>query len=611
MPSAPLPETEAARLSALQALQVLDTPREERFDLFARLAADIAETPIAAVTLVDAERQWFKASVGLPMRQTRREHAFCAHAILQPGETLVVEDATTDPRFADNPLVTGAPGIRFYAGVPLVQRDGHAVGTLCVKDTVPRRISPRQLRWLGELAKGVMSALEMHAALRALGALAAQDPLTGCVNRGALHVALAKLSGLDGPPTAVLCLDLDRFKEINDLLGHAAGDAALREVARRLRAVVREDDLVARLGGDEFVVLANNLRRGPDAMMLAQRIHAAFADPFSFEGQPILLRTALGLALYPDDAADGEAALRLADAALYRAKRSGTGTVRHKLGEAGGGLRGGGVRSTLGRDEIASELRLSLAGASGSAPLLVAWQPIFAAAPPRGLMDAEALVRWPRRAEDSPLGPADFLPAAERHGLMSRLDRHVLRRACREAAAWATPLGISVNLSAPNFLTVDLVGTVEAALAESGLAPERLTLEVTESALIGDMARARQTLMALRGIGVRLALDDFGTGHSSLAYLRDLPFDKVKIDRSFIGQLAEDPRAQVLVRAIVQLARGLGLATIAEGVETPQQLVMLQAEGVDAVQGYLLGRPGPAALFLPAGPVPMLAAMRA
>ncbi|MCO6418370.1 EAL domain-containing protein [Siccirubricoccus sp. KC 17139] len=598
MPSAPLPENEVDRIAALQALQVLDTPREDRFDLFARLAADIAGTPMAAVTLVDAARQWFKASVGLQMRETPRELAFCAHAILGPAP-LVVEDAAADPRFAANPLVIGGPGFRFYAGVPLVQRDGQAVGTLCVFDTVPRRLTARQLHRMAELAQGVMSTLEMHAALKALGALAAQDPLTGCVNRGALHVALAKLGGAGAPATAVLCLDLDRFKEINDLLGHAAGDAALREVARRLRAAVREHDLVGRLGGDEFVVLAKDLGCGEDAMALARRIHAAFAEPFSFEGQPIRLRTTLGLALYPADAPDGEAALRLADAALYRAKRSGFGTVRHLADAERGGVAGGGVRATLGRDEIASELRLSLAGEPGSAPLLVAWQPIFSAALPRRLVDAEALVRWPRRVEEAALGPGDFLPAAERHGLMARLDRHVLRAACREAAGWAMPLGISVNLSAPNFLTVDLVSGVEAALAESGLAPERLTLEVTESALIGDMARARGTLSALRRIGVRLALDDFGTGHSSLAYLRDLPFDKVKIDRSFIGQLAEDPRALVLVRAILQLARGLGLATIAEGVETSQQLAMLQTEGVDGVQGYLLGRPGPAELFLP------------
>ncbi len=628
MPSAPFPPDEAGRLAALHALDLLDTPPDNRFEVFTRLACEMLDAPIAAVSLVDAERLWFKSARGLPAPEVPREGAFCACAILAPDRTFVVPDAAHDPRFRDHPAVAGDPGVRFYVGVPLLAGpDGHPVGTLCVMDHEPRPApSPEATARLEELARAVEGVIELHRTLQTLGDLATRDPLTGLANRRGFEARLGRAAGF---PLALLCLDLDGFKSINDLYGHAGGDAALAEVARRLTAVVRPGDLVARLGGDEFAVLCDRAEGGSAAAEIASRIHRALVEPFSLEGQPVPLRTSIGIARSPADARDPEGLLRAADAALYRAKRRGRGTTcaygDMDIGDAdraGGGpgwsraappaaAAAAAAAPPPGRREIEADLRAALlperaAGADdGTTSVRVVWQPVCDARTRRPVA-LEALCRWARPGS-AVLSPVDFVPVAEATGLVAHLDRRVLRAACREAAGWPSPLPVCVNLSAASLFRLDLLEVVEGALAEAGLSPTRLTLEVTETGLVQDARRAREALDALRRLGARVALDDFGAGHGSLSYLRDLAFDAVKIDRSFVADLRTGPRAEAVVRGVVALARHLGLDIVAEGVETEAELAFLREEGVDAVQGFLLGRPGPAEAVLATG----LGALRA
>lgn len=580
MPPAPLPPDEADRIAAVHALHLLDTPGEERFDAFARLARSICGTPVSLFSIIDADRQWFKAREGVSFSETPREHAFCAHAILAPDDVLVVEDALADPRFADNPLVLGPPGIRFYAGAPVRAPSGHPVGTLCVIDTAPRGFPDPLSSQLADLAHGVSEMLTLHMALRHLHGLVSHDSLTGLLNRSGFDEALADLDATHD--TALLmALDLDGFKQINDLLGHATGDAALAVVATRLRRAAGPEAAVARLGGDEFSVLLRGAAR-PAAS--ARRILAALDPPIVAEGHRLRVSASIGTARFPADGATPEALQRAADAALYAAKSEGKGrfmpAVRAKAGGTG----------TLGRFSLAQELREALLGPA-PAPFTLAWQPIIdtKSGAPRSY---EALIRWPR-PDGTTLAPGHFIPIAEKTGLIAHLDRWVLRRATAEAAHAAPGLRIAINLSPPNLLLADLPEVVEAALAASGLSPDRLVLEMTESILVQDRDAVLGAFMRLRGLGLSIALDDFGEGASSFMYLRDLPFDKVKIDRRFVHAAASCQRAATVLDGLVRVVRELGAVSVAEGVETEAQAALLRQLGVDAMQGWLFGRPGP------------------
>jgi len=306
--------TERERLRSLRALDILDTPAEEGFDIFPRLAAAAFAAPIAAVTLVDADRLWFKAAHGLEVPEVPRCHGFCGVAVGSPDRVTVVPDTAADPRFRDSPLVRVEPALRFYAGVPVRAPDGHAVGTLCVMDRVPRAADPGALAQLEDLARGVGTALHLHDAVRALRRMATTDGLTGLANRAAFDAELARR----GPGTGLVLLDLDRFKRINDAHGHAGGDAALREMARRLRARLRAGDLAARLGGDEFAVLCGGPDGAAAAAGLAERLDAELRAPFLFDGRAVPISASLGCAALGEDA---DAALRAADHDMYRRKR--------------------------------------------------------------------------------------------------------------------------------------------------------------------------------------------------------------------------------------------------------------------------------------------------
>jgi diguanylate cyclase (GGDEF)-like protein len=600
MPAASKLSNEAERLQALLALHLLDTEPTAEFDVFPALASRVFSTPIAAFSLVDKDRQWFKSSIGMPVPETPVEQSFCAHAILSPQDVLVVPDAKKDVRFVDNPLVTGPFGLRFYAGVPVLSPSGHPVGALCVIDRVPRQPSAEELDQLRLLAVGVTSALRLHAALVELQLQADTDPLTRLLNRAGFE-RQARYSGRD-PETdgsvGLLILGLDGFASINDLFGHAGGDAALREVARRLHTVTKETDLIGRFGGDEFCILARDLHSTADLQTLAARVHEALAEPLIIQNQSVPLTTSIGIAAGPWSFGNQDQLVRQADGALTRAKQAGRGTTRlasapssTQARQAGGDQPGGrqiqGGQSGDGRSSLQESLRQALA--PGQEPFSLALQPIHAAST-GALTGFEALVRWPLPGGQVRM-PNDFIPAAEATGLIVQLDRWVLNRACQLASAWPRQLQIASNLSAANFFAGDLVDTVREALANTRLEPARLKLEITETVLLHDRARVRAVVTALKELGVHVILDDFGAGHASLAYLRDYPFDGLKIDRSFTAGLDTDSTSRPLIRAMIAMSRALHLEVTAEGVETQTQLATLREEGVDSVQGYLFGRP--------------------
>ncbi|GAA0595799.1 hypothetical protein GCM10009416_37700 [Craurococcus roseus] len=410
--------------------------------------------------------------------------------------------------------------------------------------------------------------------------MAGHDALTGLPNRTLLRDRLQQAIAAGGA-AAVLCLDLDRFKEVNDTLGHPVGDALLRAATERLRGCARGRDVVARLGGDEFAVVLPAPAGTPEgAAGFAGRVVEALAEPFLIEGHQLLAGASIGIAVAPADGADADTLLRRADMALHRAKAEGRATCRFFEPALDAQL----------QERRALEADLRRAVREGRFELH--YQPLVRTAMGR-VSGVEALLRW-RRADGGLVPPADFVPLAEETGLIVPIGHWVLHEACAEVARWPSEvLGVAVNLSPAQFRRGDLVGSVRSALAASGLAPERLELEITESVLLEDDRATLGTLRELRALGVRIAMDDFGTGYSSLGYLQRFPFDKIKIDRSFVRGMAHDANCMAIVRAVVSLGATLGVTITAEGVETPEQLALLRDIGCDEAQGFLLGRPKP------------------
>lgn len=574
MAAAPLPEDEDQRLASLIALRILGTERTADFDIFPGLAGQLFTAPMAAISFIDKDRQWFKASVGLEVEETPRNVSFCAHAIMQPGEVLYVPDASKDPRFADNPLVTGSMGLRFYAGAPIIGPGGHAMGTLCVMDCQPRDVPPAALEQLRQLAVGVGVAIRLHSSVRELRKLSVTDALTGLENRAGFNQRLAALLQPEtGEPAiciGILFMDLDGFKGINDVFGHTAGDKALQTVAKRLLAVTRATDIVVRFGGDEFCVLVEDVQDVVGLQNLAERIHASLAEPFILEGQNVKLRTSIGIAFCKSDAEDAESLVKRADTALYDAKRAGRGTTRFAT-----------AASTPQTGPHAG------APAAAAEPFILALQPVFGGEAAR-LAGFEALARWP--GDDAPLLMANpFMPQAEAAGLVAQRDHWALDEACRLAAEWPPHLTVACSVSAANFSTGSLIGDIIGMLDRHGLPPARLKLEVNEAALVRDPNGVRTVLGQLSALGVQIVLNEFGAGHASMAYLRDYAFSAVKIDSSFTAPIAADPRSLAFVKAIIGMAAAMGVETIAAGVETREQLRLLRQSGIGYVQGALLG----------------------
>ncbi len=704
----PFPDNEAARLEALRRYDILDTPPETAFDDITRLAAHVCGTPIALVSLIDADRQWFKSNVGLDAAETPRDISFCAHAILG-SDPLVIPDAREDRRMATSPLVVSGPQIRFYAGIPLITPDGLALGTLCVMDRVPRALGPEQIEALRALGRQVVGQLELRRGANALrdseeryrllfesnplpmwvfdletlaflavndaavrhygysreeflamtikdlrppedvppfpervsngisgmnaagmwrhrkkdGTLidveivyhtltfagrpvrlvqandvtdrkaqaaalkyqATHDVLTDLPNRTLLHDRLSNAiaSGRrENKPLALMLMDLDRFKEINDTLGHHHGDLLLKQIGPRVKGVLRESDTVARLGGDEFAVLLPGAGTLEYVTVLVRKILRVLEQPFVLGELALDVGASVGIALCPDHGEDADLLIQRADVAMYLAKQTGSGYALYAL-----------------EHDQHSPRRLGLMGelrhAIDNGQLFLLYQPKVDLRGGR-VTGVEALVRW-RHPELGIVPPDQFITLAEQTGLIKPLALWVLDAALRQYRAWdraGLRLSLAVNLSARNLHDPQLPDQVRGILRTHRVSAGRLKVEITESFIMADPARAMEVLTRLSRMGVTLSIDDFGTGYSSLGYLKKLPVDEIKIDKSFVRDMGVDEDGEVIVRSTIELAHNLGLKVVAEGVENQGTLDRLVALGCDAAQGYHISPPIPA-----------------
>ncbi len=412
--------------------------------------------------------------------------------------------------------------------------------------------------------------------------MARHDALTDLPNRVLLRDVLEhELKRVKrGERLAVLCLDLDQFKGVNDALGHPIGDELLRLVADRLRGCTREPDTVARLGGDEFAIIMTQMQQPTDPSALARRVRESIIRPYQIDGHQIVTDISIGISVAPEDGTEPDVLLKNADMALYGAKDDGRGTYRFFEPEMDTRMRA--------RRDLEMDLRQAL----NRDEFELYYQPLVSLET-NEITAVEALLRWNHPTRGM-ISPADFIPVAEEMGLIVPLGEWVLRTACKEATSWPDPVKVAVNLSPTQLKNRNLLPTVKAALAETGLRAGKLQLEITENVLMQNTFATLATLHELRKLGVQIALDDFGTGYSSLSYLRSFPFDKIKIDRSFIQDMSKGAEPLAIVHAVAGLAKCLNMISTAEGVETQQQLETLQAVGCTEMQGYLYSKAKPA-----------------
>ena len=428
----------------------------------------------------------------------------------------------------------------------------------------------------------LMDITERKRAEARLAFMAQHDGLTGLPNRNVLRQHMDEMlahARRSGEKIAVLMLGIDNFKTVNDTLGHGIGDKLLRAVAKRLRSTLREEDMVARLNSDEFAIVQSGLARPEDAVLLARRLLEAIGDAYLLDGQSVVIGASIGIAMAPGDGDESEKLLKHVAMALSRAKNDSRGTFSFFEAEMDA--------RAQSRRKIEIDLREAIQGDM----LRPYYQPLVDLATGR-ISGFEALVRWPH-PEHGMISPAEFIPVAEETGLINALGAQMLHRACTDAAKWPDDVRVAVNLSPLQFRAGNLLSLVMDALKQSGLPARRLELEITETLLLEKSSQVLATLHALRALGVRISMDDFGTGYSSLSYLRSFPFDKIKIDRSFVRDLGTNPEAQAIVRAIISLGVGLGVTITAEGVETEAELSCLRAEGCHEGQGFLFSRARP------------------
>ena len=428
----------------------------------------------------------------------------------------------------------------------------------------------------------LMDITERKRAEARLAFMAQHDGLTGLPNRNLLRQQMDDLllhTRRSSEKVAVLVLGLDNFKAVNDTLGHGVGDKLLRGVAKRLRSTLREEDALARLNSDEFAIVQSGVTRPEEAVLLARRLLEAIADPYLLDGHSVVVGASIGIAMSPGDGDESERLLKNADMALSRAKNDFRGTFSFFEAEMDA------------RAQVRRKIELDLRDAIQNEQLQPHYQPLVDLSTGR-ITGFEALVRWPH-PERGMISPGEFIPVAEETGLINPLGGLMLRRACMDAALWPDDVRVAVNLSPLQFRTGNLLALVMDALKHSGLPARRLELEITETLLLEKSSQVLATLHALRALGVRISMDDFGTGYSSLSYLRSFPFDKIKIDQSFVRDLGSNREAQAIVRSIISLGMGLGVTITAEGVETEAELSCLRTEGCHEGQGFLFSRARP------------------
>jgi diguanylate cyclase (GGDEF)-like protein/PAS domain S-box-containing protein len=504
------------------------------------------------------------------------------------GQIVDANRAMCEMAGSDAASLIGRPLADLIPGLELPDTDGEKPAEHAVRlpngQTMPVETLWRSGPDRGERVVAVRDISREKAAEGQIERMARFDPLTGLANREVFEQQLNRALALSDRTTigvALLYVDLDRFDTVSEVLGHHGAEQILIQTARRLTATIRESDSIARVGRDQFVIIQTLTEQPLDAAALPDRIIAEMALPFTVDDQPIVVTASVGVALYPADGGQAQELIKNAVLAVRQAKND--GRARWRYFEPGMDLL---LRT---KRSLEHDLRLALAADQFS----LNYQP-FVETATLEVVGYEALLRWdhPVRGRTS---PADFIPLAEETGMIIPIGSWVLATACAEAMSWDQPLIISVNLSPAQFRQPGIVSTVAEVLRQSGLPPNRLELEITEGTLMDDTQNALRILTSLKALGVKIAMDDFGTGYSSLSYLRKFPFDKIKIDRSFISDVEDDSEAETIVQAIIAMSRSLRLNVTAEGVETKQQLAMLRALGCNLVQGYLLGRPRSAA----------------
>ncbi len=503
------------------------------------------------------------------------------------GEAVIVEDIATDPLWIDYRDLALSHGLRACWSMPIPSSEAGMLGAFAIYRDYPCQPTLRDLEFMGTTSKLAAVAIEHRLLTEQLSHQAQHDALTGLPNRvlfqDRLGQALAQAERKQ-QQVAVLYMDLDRFKHINDTLGHSSGDALLRQAAGRLEACVRKSDTLARLGGDEFVVVVSELKEAQDAMRVATKLIEALRVPFYVDGHELFVSISLGISIYPDDGLTGETLMANADAAMYRAKDKGRDNFQWFTLEM----------TALAKERMRLESQLRHAMALGQ--LSLHYQP--QCSPTGEIQGFEALMRWehPRLGMVS---PARFIPLAEESGLIVPMGEWALREACARVAAWReaghSSMRVSVNVSAVQFKRTDWVDTVRRALHDTGLAPEALELEITESLLLQSVTETSANLFELRKLGVGVSIDDFGTGYSSLSYLHKLPVTTLKIDQSFVRGIGVDTthgeEEAPIIRTIIALAHNFGMSVVAEGVETEVQRELLIRLGCNSLQGFLLYRP--------------------
>jgi diguanylate cyclase (GGDEF)-like protein len=505
------------------------------------------------------------------------------------GEEVEVTDIANDPLWAQYRDLVLPLGLAACWSTPVTDREGRVQATFALYFREPRGPSRFHRRMVDACIQLCRIAIQHEDNQAEIERLAFFDPLTGLPNRALLmdraRVALQQAER-DGRRMSLAVLDIDRFKTINDSLGHAAGDTLLREVGNRLRAVLRESDTISRIGGDEFVILFPDSDANESAVA-AEKALRAVSERLELAGQVLVPTISMGISQFPDDARDFETLMRNADIAMYEAKRDGRGCVRFFLASMN--------ETARWRIQMEGALRQAIARES----LELHFQPKVLLGRP-GLAGVEALVRW-RHPEHGPVPPDQFIPLAEDCGLINALDAWVLERACAQLADWqdrGLPVpAVAVNISAQRFSQDDVPVHVRMVLRRHGLAPSALTLEITERLMLIDEPRIRADLDGLSRMGVHLSVDDFGTGYSSLSYLKRLPVDELKLDRSFVRDIETDAGDRALASAVMGIGRSLGQTVVAEGVETAEQHRFLVDAGCPVAQGYYYGRPMAPAQF--------------
>ncbi len=659
------PAKETLRLAKLQGYNVLDTLPEPVYDDITSLAAHICQTPTALISLIDADRQWFKSKIGMTVNETPRNIAFCNQTIQQSG-LLVVENAQEDDRFKANSLVTGEPHIRFYAGAPLITPDGHALGSLCVIDYQPRQLTAPQQHGLLVLSRQVVAQLELiyranllksandnlehrvnertagltsalHRLLKAQTKLlkreaalrhsALHDPLTGLPNRSyfsqRLDQAIQLANRQPNHLYAVLFLDLDEFKQVNDALGHDVGDQLLQYVAEQIKLLLRKSDLVARLGGDEFAVLLDDIPNEEHVFVVVQRLQEQLSLPFLVGDRQISIGASVGITFSNQGYKHPEAAIRDADVAMYRAKARSKQQAKAKiqaqleqhqrtLKSSKNALETSTSPILIQDNSIDDAQRFVVFDAatkgSGQTRLMLEselrqgleksefhlyYQPIFGLENAR-IAGFEALLRW-HHPQHGCLEASEFIAIANDIGLLVDLCHQIIQTACCQLKAWRdclpeNNLQIHLNLSLVQICCPQLIDYWRDMLADYQLPPSAFLLEIEEQVLLSSDPAVMVALQQLHALGLGLCVDDFGLGHSSLSRLHQLNVGALKIDRTFVEGIDSIGGTEI-IKTIIDLGRSANMSVIAEGIETQQQLDALVSLDCPHGQGFLLSSP--------------------